>query len=262
MESLVLENAELKRQITALTAAASEPQDHRTTAAFLGSPTRGVLDEVATDTVFGELDKAATDAQTSSALDLGTQSAIDELASMTWRLTIGMEGEPSFSGPSGGISFPGVTVDAPLARKPDSSYTSCETESPRCDVTDAAVEEQLIEYFMQHVASYYGFLDPRELQQMGNLCNEEDIQFYRQAACIAGSCYSPVSEGQAIGDKLADLVQRTAIVQCASRPRELTVLSLSVLAWRELSLGQENIGWMYICKQSSIPSNGFIGMDV
>ncbi|PYH77898.1 hypothetical protein BO82DRAFT_405767 [Aspergillus uvarum CBS 121591] len=154
---------------------------------------------------------------------------------LLWKLTIGTEGEPSFVGPLGGISFPGVTVDAPLAREPDLSHTSCETEPTRCDVTDAAVEDQLIEYFMQHVASYYGFLDPRELRQMGNLCNEEDIRFYRQAA--------------------SDLAQRAAVVQCASRPRELTVLSLSVLAGRELNLGQENMGWMYISgpEKSSLP---------
>ncbi|RAH86419.1 hypothetical protein BO86DRAFT_452870, partial [Aspergillus japonicus CBS 114.51] len=244
VESLVRENTELRVKIDALTAATSARHGGRATAAVPEGPDRGGMDEVATDTASSTWDKVAEDAPTSSAL--GTQSAIDELTCMTWKLTIGTKGEPSFLGPSGGISFPGLTVDAPLAREPDLSHTSCETEPTLCDFTDDAVEDQLIEYFMQHVASYYGFLDPRELRQMGNLCNEEDIQFYRHAACIAGSCYSPVAEGQAIGNKLADLAQRAAVVQCASRPRELTVLSLSVLAWRELSLGQENMGWMYI----------------
>ncbi|PYI02289.1 hypothetical protein BO78DRAFT_422652 [Aspergillus sclerotiicarbonarius CBS 121057] len=177
--------------------------------------------------------------------NLGAQSAIDEITSMTWRLNIGMEGEPSFGGPSGGVCFPGVTIDAPFARGRGLSKARSHTGS-RCNVIDAYVEEQFIESFMRHVAPYYGFLDPRVLREMGNLCNDEDIQFYRQAACIAGSCYSQVPDAQAIGDQLADMAKKAALMQCGSRPRELTVLALSVLAWRELSLGHENMGWMYI----------------
>ncbi|KAH7033734.1 uncharacterized protein B0I36DRAFT_362369 [Microdochium trichocladiopsis] len=111
-----------------------------------------------------------------------------------------------------------------------------------------SLEMELLGLFERWVNPIHKFLDEKTTQalqlELGKDWNESPL--LRLAVLSAGSLITSNKEARAYGDALSGHAESIALAACRRQPNIGTIQALSLLAWRELGLDNENMAWLYI----------------
>lgn len=175
-------------------------------------------------------------------------SALNDVSSMIWRMTIRDDGETSFTGPSGNFCFPTVRHDITSKSNPTEKTPSAvdiyETTKP---AVNQASREHLFNTFSSSINPTHQFVGPFAIELL-KFHTPFNMELLECAILAAGTVLSDDSEIRTLGDDLASYARTIALHQCYRNPDVYTVQALGILSWRELALDEENMAWLYNCE--------------
>lgn len=177
-----------------------------------------------------------------------SSAAAAELSAMVWKVTTDQQGHPSFIGPGSSFSFPIY-----LPRHPINNFVALahhEGNDLRAIlkyVQDAGLVSHLGDCFLRYINPYYQFIDQATYTLPRVFTHESpSTQCFYISILAAGACYSHRTEVKEIGVILAHHVQQYVLYCYRQQPNSLLARALSILAWRELSIGNDTASWMYL----------------
>lgn len=176
-------------------------------------------------------------------VDVRSQSAMEELASLMLTMDLEGQGEPSFTLP-------------PRKGKPkrrevlpyDEQSTNGSDANDRSTPT-LETRQHLMDCFMARFNIFHRYLEEVDaenivLQHAG--IKKPDAEFRDYALLSVGAHLSDGSGFSALSSKLAESAERM-VLQCIRRQSsDLVCQGLSLLAWRELMLGNDSMAYNYI----------------
>jgi hypothetical protein len=173
-------------------------------------------------------------------------SAVDNLSSLVWKMSIGPGGQPSFTGPSGHFA----ALDDHEETEPGSQIHSIATRHAHFNLDDADTQECLIGLFMDHINPYYQFLDDLSMfmSERSSPTRDFSTDFRTNAVLAAGACYASSEEAAILGQAYTIRADDMMLRCCRENPNLALVQGLAILTWRELSLGHEHTAWVYDCE--------------
>ncbi|KAH7144188.1 C6 transcription factor [Dactylonectria estremocensis] len=179
-------------------------------------------------------------------------SALNDVSSMIWRMTIRDDGETSFTGPSGNFCFPTVRHDI------TSKSNTTERVPPVVDIYETtkplvnqASREILFNIFSHSINPTHQFVGPFSIELL-KIHTPSNMELLECAILAAGTVLSDDSETRTLGDGLASYARTIALHQCCRNPDVYTVQALGILSWRELALDEENMAWLYNSMAASL----------
>ncbi|KAF7552871.1 hypothetical protein G7Z17_g4020 [Cylindrodendrum hubeiense] len=173
--------------------------------------------------------------------------ATGDLAATMWKMALDSGGSPSIIGPGGFFSFfansPGFNAEeANSASQLDSKLRNFWKYAQ-----DQELLDELAANFLEYVNPYYQFIERgafnRHLQYTHTSI---DQQIFYSAAYALGACYSARGEAREIGAAFSLHVEQLVFNCYRTRPDHNLARSLTMLALRELSIGNNNVGWMHL----------------
>lgn len=189
-------------------------------------------------------------------------TAIEDVSALIWRMSIDNNGDASFIGPSGNFCFPVVHWDdADLGHE---SRTTRVTAAPAISAIPgpSSVQQQqqqqpmmsdqvdwhLIDLFARFINPIQQFVDPETLHKLRGDNLSPGLRLIKTAVLAAGALFADDARSKALGGEAAAVVDATALQLCRQSPDISTIQALSIMSWRELSLEQHNMAWMYNCE--------------
>lgn len=179
-----------------------------------------------------------------------SQTAMDELGSLMLSMGIEDRGEPSFIIPMGrsilsenseaviaGVKNP---VNFPEVKDPLRKY-----------LNDANLRQHLLECFMKYYNPYHQYLDTKKSEDivLGDQVTQSIELCFRNCALFAVAChFSPLPDSLRIASEFASYAEQLSLHCLRYVPCEAVVQGLSLLAWRELVLGNDSMGYNLNCK--------------
>jgi hypothetical protein len=177
-------------------------------------------------------------------------SAVDELGSMMWKMSINESGGTSFIGPSGSFSF--STSSSPITtktedRKPVLENTVDADHLLMGYLADSNLRKELFQLFSEFINPFHQFVEPSTLNFYDYDSSDPVTTLAQYAILAAGSRLSKRQDADQIGDCFALHAESLALKCCRDHPSLIVIQVLTILCWRELSLENENMAWMYNC---------------
>lgn len=181
-----------------------------------------------------------------------TDTALDELAAVVWKLDINEDGEARFTGPSNSLNIPGM----PTSRgRPIATLTPLRVTSP--NQTYSQLEwEYYSGLFFEKVNPYFQFFPNDDIETLlASVESQRTQKLIRHAILVSGALQS--TDGFAENTIEKNIVAASELALHCSRasPSEILVTALSILAVNELTLDNYNMGWMYNCMAGAISSH-------
>jgi len=171
-------------------------------------------------------------------------SAISDLSSMMWKMSIRDTGEPSFTGPSGNFS-----LDDSEERDNTISSPSISMSSQSLEMDGADTWDYFFRLFMEHINPFYLFLHglPPPVPQFCYSSTVSSNNVLTNAVLAAGACYAGSEMAARLGQTYASRAGKM-VIQCCRDDLSLSLVQgLAILTWRELTLGSDHTAWMYNC---------------
>ncbi|POR33132.1 Arylacetonitrilase [Tolypocladium paradoxum] len=184
-------------------------------------------------------------------------SAVNDVSSMMWRMTIRDDGETSFTGPSGNFCFPTVRHDivstTNSTEKVPPTINIYETTKP---TVNQSSREHLFDLFSRSINQTHQFVDSFTIELL-KIQTPSNMELLECAILAAGTVLSNTSESRILEDGHSSYARTIALHQCSRNPDVYTVQALGILFWRELALDEENMAWMYLECHYGVPSDTF-----
>ncbi|KAG8355335.1 hypothetical protein FVEN_g6713 [Fusarium venenatum] len=192
--------------------------------------------------------------------DVSHFSAINDVSSMMWRMSIHDSGETSFLGPSGSFCFPstrhgsegiikGKTNDVYSTNPPSNTdYAMLTAKTP--EIEDSTL--YLLGLFRQHINPIHQFVPYHVLDTMESKQISLDLELLQMSVLAAASLLMDDAKTQKLGQEYADRAEVIVMRCCREFPNVSTAQSLSILSWRELGLENENNAWLYNSMAASL----------
>ncbi|KIW18723.1 hypothetical protein PV08_03012 [Exophiala spinifera] len=171
-------------------------------------------------------------------------AAIDELSAVIWKLDINSEG---FTGPSGNLCVPGITSGD---KAPDLNPTSqVQLASSPVNLSEAPCPpdwDHFSHIFLRFVNPIFHFFEKTSLDQSIARAPSHSLgQLLRCAVVLAAALYSDQPGVELTVQNCVAVTERLSLVCARDTPSEHLVTAFSILALRELSVRNANMGWMY-----------------
>ncbi|KAH7121490.1 hypothetical protein EDB81DRAFT_666491 [Dactylonectria macrodidyma] len=171
----------------------------------------------------------------------------EDLAAMSWKVALDSSGSPSIIGPSGFFAF---FANSPEFRTEDTSSRS-RLDSKLLKFGKHARNQELLDElaanFLEFVNPYYQFINRSAFHSLlPNAGGTIDLQIFYSAAYALGACYSKRSDAREIGAAFSQHAEQLVFDCYRARPDYNLVRSLAMLALRELSIGNNSVGWMHL----------------
>ncbi|KAK7423528.1 hypothetical protein QQX98_000986 [Neonectria punicea] len=173
-------------------------------------------------------------------------SAINDVSTMMWRMTIRDDGETSFTGPSGNFCFPTLNHEVSSAANSTEKPTTIQVHETSRPMISQESKLYLLDVFSQSINRTHQFLDSSTIELLKD-DPPPNMDLLQSAVLAAGTVLSDAPESQILGTNLSSYARTIALHQCHSNPDVYTVQALGILCWRELALDEENMAWMYNC---------------
>jgi len=177
-------------------------------------------------------------------------SAVDELGSMMWKMSINDSGGTSFIGPSGSFSF--STSASPITKRAE-DHEPVPENTIDADyllmsyLADSNLRKELFQLFSEFINPFHQFVEPSALNFYENDSSGLVATLVQYAILAAGSRLSKRQDADQIGDCFALHAESLALKCCRDHPSLIVIQVLTIMRWRELSLENENMAWMYNC---------------
>jgi hypothetical protein len=177
-------------------------------------------------------------------VDVRSQAAMEELASLMLTMELEDQGEPSFTLPPGKGKAKQSKEVLPDGERPTHS-TGADLES----TLPPEIRQQLVDCFMRRFNIFHKFLEESDATSIA-LClsgrDEPDVEFRNYTLLSVGSHLSDRSDSSELSAKLAESAENM-VLECIRRhSSDLVCQGLSLLAWRELVLGNDSMAYNYI----------------
>lgn len=178
------------------------------------------------------------------------RSAVDELGSMMWKMSINESGGTSFIGPSGSFSF--STSASPVTKRTEDRNPVLENSFNvehllMSYLADSDLRKELFQLFSEFINPFHQFVEPSMLDFYSYDSNGPVTTLVRYAILAAGSRLSKRQDADQIGDCFALHAESLALKCCRDHPSLIVIQVLTIMCWREISLENENMAWMYNC---------------
>ncbi|RAK92863.1 C6 transcription factor [Aspergillus costaricaensis CBS 115574] len=184
-------------------------------------------------------------------------TAIEDVSALIWRMSIDNNGDASFIGPSGNFCFPvvhwddadlghesrttRVTAASAISAIPGPSSVQQQQQPMMSD----QVDWHLIDLFARFINPIQQFVDPETLHILRGDNLSPGLRLIKTAVLAAGALFADDARSKALGGEAAAVVDATALQLCRQSPDISIIQALSIMSWRELSLEQHNMAWMY-----------------
>ncbi|KAF4342758.1 Nudix hydrolase [Fusarium beomiforme] len=177
-------------------------------------------------------------------VDDSQSSAINDVSTMMWRMTLHGTGETSFVGPSGSFCFPLTDHGMKAINNNEQSPTSNQAEE------SSERTKELLDLFQQHINSIHHFVPPQVIDTLKTPQEALDGELLQVSVLAAASLVdnSLQKQGQSYADRAESIVMRC----CRTMPNLVTAQALAILSWRELALENENNAWLYNSMAASL----------
>ncbi|KAL4752703.1 hypothetical protein BDW72DRAFT_211409 [Aspergillus terricola var. indicus] len=172
-------------------------------------------------------------------------TAIEDVSTLIWRMSIDSNGDASFIGPSGNFCFT-VTHwdDAEIrgSRKATAAPLTATMLEPSMHtlwsdhVNMQGVTGHLLDLFARFINPIHQFVDRDTLDQLSGDNLSPGVRLVKTAALAAGALFADDPQSRALA------------WEAAASPDISTIQALSIMSWRELGLEQHNMAWMYNCE--------------
>lgn len=176
---------------------------------------------------------------------------MEDLASLMLTMDIEDRGEPSFM-------IPSAKMRQSHHHRPSMAHNSHQlqhsaAELPRCMSTDpqSIIRRDLIQDFTSNFNVFHQFLevdDPIHASidepKRGGL----DLQFRNHALYAVATNFSKAPETVDLGLQYAEFAESIVLRCMRETPSDLVAQGLTLLAWRELMLGNDSMAYNYIGK--------------
>ncbi|KAH7121817.1 hypothetical protein B0J13DRAFT_158677 [Dactylonectria estremocensis] len=173
--------------------------------------------------------------------------ATEDLAAMTWKVALDSSGSPSIIGPSGFFSFFANSPQFHTEETDSGSQLAFELSNLWKYARNQELLDELATNFLDYINPYYQFINRgafhRPVPYAGGTI---DLQIFYSAAYALGACYSKRKEARDIGAAFSQHAGQLVFDCYRTRPDHNLVRSLAMLALRELSMGNNSVGWMHL----------------
>jgi hypothetical protein len=179
-------------------------------------------------------------------IPLNESTAVDDISSLVWQLTIEDSGETTFNGPSGNFCFPG-TQQKPTGNNQDEPTVGLSTDGSGNGLSqpdDQPLVNDLVNLFAEFINPVQQFVDQQTITSILN-GSRVGPDLLKYAIMAAGALLSGDAKSKSFGNDMAAYAEVRALQTCRQNPNPETVQALSILCWRELGLDQDNMAWMY-----------------
>ena len=176
-------------------------------------------------------------------------TALEDLGSLMLRLGIEDQGEPCFTISTGSSNLGRAALPQPKEyRHP--RHVSHSDEILRV-LHDIALRQHLLECFCLYFNPFHQVFDSSQIQQIRgedpNLYSA-DVHMRIVAVLAIGAHLSDLADSDQIGEHCAEYAE-LLIPKCFKYyPSDYLVQALSLLAWRELILGNDSMSYYFNCK--------------
>ncbi|TGO31885.1 hypothetical protein BHYA_0390g00080 [Botrytis hyacinthi] len=177
-----------------------------------------------------------------------SSSAINDIATLVWRLDLGDKGEPMFSGPSGNFCIPS-SVDAVVARS--EARKRSQVFNNMMPIHDAcynlSLKMNLMNLFLTQLNPVHQFIPPSyKLYPELYPFDEPALDLLYGSVFAAGALFSTVQEERNAGKEFEECMDMNSVKACREQPSLPVVQALSIIAWRELSQEHNSCASLYI----------------
>jgi hypothetical protein len=180
--------------------------------------------------------------------DHRSTSAIDDVGSLMWKMSISDKGNTMFIGPSGNFCFTTTSNTANLkTREPQVSSSIVYNGLYATYIQDEELKKELLELFMTSINTFHHFVYPVSIDVIFDV-DDSISTFLHCAILAAGSRLSRRENAKEVGDAFALHAESLALICCREDPCLIVAQALTIMCWRELSLENENMAWMYNCE--------------
>jgi hypothetical protein len=195
--------------------------------------------------------RSAEDRHPTDSVDVRSQVAMEDLASLMLTMDIEDRGEPSFMIPSAKMR-PAAHV-GPMAHQDHRPKAVTEGVSFTIADPQSTIRKQLIQDFAANFNVFHQFLECNDPiyssidnPKAGNL----DLQFRNHALLAAATHFSKVPENLELGFQYAQFAESIVLRCMRETPNDLVAQGLTCLAWRELMLGNDSMAYNYIGRRT------------
>ncbi|KAH6987122.1 hypothetical protein EDB80DRAFT_731379 [Ilyonectria destructans] len=223
----------LEEQVAALTTVVQE----------LRSSSLGTLPS-ASMTAEGPVENAMAKSVPSKTL---SPEATEDLAATMWKMALDSGGSPSIIGPGGFFSFFANSPDFNTEEADSRSQLDSQLRDFWKHAHDQQLQHELAANFLDYVNPCYQFIERGAFDRSFQYTNASiDLQTFYSAAFALGACYSARNDARNIGAAFGLHVEQLIFKCYRTRPDHNLARSLTMLALRELSIGNNNVGWMHL----------------
>lgn len=175
-------------------------------------------------------------------------SAVDEVSAMIWKIDLGADGRPQFTGPSGNFTFQSAPTIV------EKASTTSSGEQPTLSHFDTlVVKQEFTDHFINHVNVYHQFIEACQIIELDSgLSNSSDGDLLQNAIHLAGSRFSLRPDADRIGRVFMEDFEAKVLQTCRSHPSSLVVQALCIASWYCLACSHDNMAWMYLHMASAI----------
>jgi hypothetical protein len=175
--------------------------------------------------------------------DVRSQSAMEELASLMLSMDLEGQGEPSFTLP------PGKGKPKQKEASPNSERLWQESATDGLSTLTLETRKQLVDCFMRQFNIFHRFLEAEDvesivMQHVGT--NRGDTKFRNYALLSVGARLSDRSDSLELSSSLAGSAEGMVLQCIRQQSSDLVCQGLSLLAWRELVIGNDSMAYNYI----------------
>lgn len=175
-------------------------------------------------------------------------SAVDEVSAMIWKIDLGADGRPQFTGPSGNFTFQSASTMAEQVPTP-----ATDQRPTICDSDVLAAKQEFATHFINHVNLYHQFIETSQMIELDSGSQKSsDAELLQDAIHVAGSHFSERQDAERIGKFIMDEFEAKVLQTCRSQPSSLVVQALCIIAWYCLACSHDNMAWMYLHMASAI----------
>jgi hypothetical protein len=193
-----------------------------------------------------------------------SQIAMEELASLMLSMDVNGQAEPSFMMTSSNKKTSrGGNESLHTENFTQGIGTARENIVPQDFILSLQDKQQLMYLFMENFNVFHQYLDFEDSVSVVNTeCNQisSDVCFRNYAIFSVGAYFSETPELQHIGKICASLAENMVLSCTRNNTSDLIVQGCSLLAWREITLGNDDMAYNFIGNSTlqirlSAPSN-------
>ena len=173
--------------------------------------------------------------------------AFADLGAMLWKLAIDDDDVPSLIGPASALAFYNSLPTSMASNQALQLLSSADMHACNLFTMDRGLIIHFVDCFFKYINPYYHFTDFKNFFGLPDRVNVPlDYELYFCALLSAGACYSERLGAKKVGADLAFRAEQLVMPCYRMRPTSQLAKGLTILGWRELSIGNNNTGWMHI----------------